>query len=33
MAGLYHAEAASAYVRTGSGTIHCVLSVGLTARF
>ncbi len=33
MAGRFHAEAASSYVHTGSGTIHCVLSVGLTARF
>jgi hypothetical protein len=33
MAGLYHAEAVSVYVHTGSGTIHCTLTVGMTARF
>jgi hypothetical protein len=33
IAGIYHAEAASSFFHTDSGTFHCVISVGLSARY
>jgi len=33
MAGIYHAEVTSSFVRTDSGSLHCLVAIGVSHRY
>ena len=33
MAGIYHAEVTSTFVHTDSGTLHCLIAIGVSHRY